>query len=66
VPIEFYSVKERRRVSVPEANVRKVVYYPRGAGNPRYALRATYDGQTLTKFVSKAEFDRLDLPVEQA
>jgi hypothetical protein len=65
VAIEFYNVKTRQKVSIDESNVKKVVYHPKGGGNPRYAVRAEDNGTALTKFVSKATFDSLDVPEEQ-
>ena len=60
--IEFYDVKTRQKVSVDESKVKKVTYQPKGTGGPRYGLRAEYEGRSLTKFVSKAEYDRLNVP----
>lgn len=54
----FYDVKLRKKV---EAEVtEKVVYGEKG--KERYALRAkTSDGRNLTKFVSKADYDRANV-----
>ena len=54
----FYDVKLRKKV---EANVtEKVVYGDKG--KERYALKAkTDDGRNLTKFVSKVDFDKINL-----
>lgn len=54
----FYDVKLRKKV---EANVtEKVVYGDKG--KERYALKAkTDDGRNLTKFVSKGDFDKINL-----
>jgi hypothetical protein len=59
--IEFYNVKTRQKVSVDESKVKKVVYNPKGS-SPRYAVRAEVDGTALTKFVSKATYDSLNVP----
>jgi hypothetical protein len=59
--IEFYNVKTRQKVSVEESQVKKVVYNPKGSG-PRYAVRAEVDGTALTKFVSRATYEALDVP----
>lgn len=64
--IEFYNVKTRQKVSVDESQVKKVVYTPQGNGNPRYAVRAQVDGTNLTKFISKATYDTLEVPVAEA
>lgn len=51
----FYDVKLRKKV---EAQVTEKVVYGK-AGRQRFALRAkTNDGRNLTKFVSKADWDR--------
>ena len=52
---QFYDVKTRKKV---EAEVtEKVVYGEKG--KERYALRGkTSDGRSLTKFVSKADWDK--------
>lgn len=53
----FYDVKERQKV---EADVTEKVVYGE-EGRKRYALRGkTADGRTLTKFVSKDEWDRTE------
>ena len=65
--IQFYDVKSRAKVSVPESAVRKVKY-ERVAKNGntvvRYALRGTHNGTNLTKFVSRDDWDALDAPEE--
>ena len=51
----FYDVKKRKKV---EAEVKEKVKYGK-PGNERYALRAkTPDGRNLTRFVSKADWDK--------
>ena len=61
--MEFYNVKKREKVEVPDNKIRKTIY---GEGDRlRYAVRATDDdGTNLTKFVSKDTFDGLDVPKE--
>lgn len=62
--IEFYDVKLRSKVQIDESNVKKTTFETKN-GQVRYGLRAkTDDGRNLTKFVSKADWDSLDLPVE--
>ncbi|MCG8603604.1 hypothetical protein MJD09_01210 [bacterium] len=54
----FYDVKLRQKV---EAEVTEKVVYG-DPGKERYAFRAkTADGRNLTKFVSKADYDRADV-----
>ena len=65
--IEFYDVKQRDKVQIPESEVRKTTYERQGKDGQtqvRYALRATNQGTNLTKFVSKADWDALDAPIE--
>jgi len=61
MPIEFYDVKLREKVQIDESNVRKVTFDTKSG--VRYGLRAkTSDDRKLTKFVSKANWDALDVP----
>lgn len=56
---EFYDVKNRKKV---KADVKEKVVYGK-KGRERYAIRAaTADGRNLTKFVSKADWDKMDVP----
>jgi hypothetical protein len=49
---------------VDQAKVRKTTFNTKN-GQVRHGLRATTDdGRNLTKFVSKAEWDKLSVPVE--
>jgi len=62
--IEFYDVKTRSKVSIEITSVSKTTFTTKN-GQERYGLRAkTGDGRSLTKFVSKADWDKLDVPVE--
>ncbi len=62
--IEFYDVKVRSKVSIDESNVKKVTFETKN-GQVRYGLRAkTDDGRNLTKFVSKGDWEKLNLPQE--
>ena len=67
--IEFYDVKEGKKVSIGESDVTKKVYTrttKAGTEQQRYAFRGkTSDGRNLTRFVSKADFDALDAPTEE-
>jgi hypothetical protein len=67
VAIEFYDVKQRQKVSIPESEVRKTKYEREGKGgkvNVRYAFRAENQGTKLTKFVSRDDWEALDAPIE--
>jgi hypothetical protein len=62
--VEFYDVKLRTKVKVPKAKVQKTTFEAAN-GQVRYGLRGeTEDGRKLTKFVSKADWDGMDVPVE--
>ncbi|RAP26960.1 hypothetical protein DID78_06465 [Candidatus Marinamargulisbacteria bacterium SCGC AG-343-D04] len=61
--IEFYNVKKKKKVSINEDDVKKKTYERNGT--IRYAFRAVDDdGTNLTKFCSKADFDKIKAPVE--
>lgn len=61
--VKFYDVKLRQEVMLDESKVEKVEYKREtkdGGTQVRYALRGkTSDGRNLTKFVSKADYDRM-------
>jgi hypothetical protein len=60
--IEFYDVKIRQKVQIPKAKVVKTTFTTKN-GQTRYGLRAkTEDGRNLTKFVSKADWESMDVP----
>jgi hypothetical protein len=61
--ISFYDVKTRESVDVPESDVSKTKYERTtkdGKVQVRYALRGSYEGRNLTKFVSQATWDSFD------
>jgi hypothetical protein len=65
--IQFYDVKSRQKVDIPESEVRKTKYEQQaknGGVNTRYALRATYQGTNLTKFVKQSDWEALNAPEE--
>ena len=64
--IQFYDVRRREKVDVPESNIKKTSFErttKAGKLQIRYALRAEVGGSKLTKFVSKADWDALDVPI---
>ena len=62
--MEFYSVRKRQKVNVPDDNLKKTSFKARGA--TRYAVRAVDDdGTKLTKFVNKQTWDSLNVPEEK-
>lgn len=63
--IEFYDVKHRTKVTVPQERITKVTF-TQANGQVRYAFRGTTDdGRKLTKFCSKADWDAMNVPAEQ-
>ncbi len=51
----FYDVKEKRKVEAAVTEKQELTV----KGKPRYALKGkTSDGRNLTKFVSKADYDK--------
>ena len=63
--IEFYNVKKRKKVKVDEKDCRKVIYRKETSKGiqERYAVRGVDAGTNLTKFVGKADFDKLSCPI---
>ena len=61
--IQFYNVKKKEKVQIPEDQVEKKEYKrttKSGKETIRYAFAAVDDdGTKLTKFCSKADFDAL-------
>lgn len=62
--IEFYDLKLKKKVQIDKSKVSKVTYDTKSG--IRYGLKATTDdGRKLTKFVGKATWDELDVPVAE-
>ncbi len=68
--MEFYSVKHKKSVQVPDTEVKKKELHIKGKGGnmmTRYAAvsETTVEGSKvkLTKFLSKDSFDALKVPV---
>jgi hypothetical protein len=59
--MQFFSVKDRKMLDVPDSQV-KAVKYERttksGKRQVRYALKAEYNGRKLTKFVDEATYKK--------
>lgn len=63
--IEFYDVKTRQKVSIDEKQITKTTFETQN-GQTRYGIRGkTEDGRTLTKFVSKGDWDSMKVPVDK-
>jgi len=63
--IMFYDVKKRDKVSVPVSECWKTKYERStkdGGTQVRYAVKSNYGGSSLTKFVSKADWDSMSCP----
>ncbi len=56
--MQFYNLKTRQHVDVPESDVRKtkMVRKTKTGEQTRYALTAEYQGVKLFKFVSEAAY----------
>ena len=56
---DFYDVKTRQKMSIDDKNIVKTTFTTKG-GQTRYGIRGkTADGRMLTKFVSKADWDKM-------
>jgi hypothetical protein len=63
--VDFYNMKLKKKVSVPESQLRKQVFSKPGANGAvqrRYALVAEAEGTRMFKFVSEATFKSLNVP----
>jgi hypothetical protein len=63
--MKFYNLKTRSYVEVDDANVKKkeMVRKTKNGELTRYALVGEHGGQTLYKFVKKADYDALKADV---
>lgn len=64
--MQFYNVKTRSKVDVPDNQVKKTKYVRKTSKGDqvRYAVRANVNGTNLTKFVGKDVYDSLNVPEE--
>ena len=63
--IEFYDVRKRAKVGVAEDQIKKTSFEREtksGKTQVRYAIVALVDGSKLTKFVSKDDWEKLNVP----
>lgn len=62
--MQFYNLKTRSHVDVPESNVKKtkMIRQTKSGQQTRYALKAEYEGSTLYKFVNEATFNATNVP----
>ncbi len=62
--MEFYDVKIRAKVQVPDGKLRKIRITQKN-GQVRFAFRGyTEDNRKLTKFCSKSDWDAASCPEE--
>jgi hypothetical protein len=64
--MQFYNVKTRSKVDVPDNQIKKTKYVRKTSKGDqvRYAVRANVNGTNLTKFVGKDVYDSLQVPEE--
>jgi hypothetical protein len=57
--MQFYNLKTRSHVDIPEGDVRKkkMIRKTKSGEQVRYALTANYEGTNLYKFVNEATFN---------
>lgn len=57
--MQFYNLKTRSHVDIPDADVRKkkMTRKTKTGEQTRYALTATYEGTPLYKFVNEATYN---------
>jgi hypothetical protein len=57
--MQFYNLKTRSHVDVPEGDVRKkkMLRKTKTGEQTRYAMTASYQGSTLYKFVNEATYN---------
>lgn len=64
--VEFYNMKLKRKIDVPESQIKKTVFQQKGAaggaGQRRYALTAEHEGTRMFKFVSEATYTSMKVP----
>lgn len=62
--VEFYDLKLKKKVQIDDSKVKRVTFTTKNGGL-RYGIKATTDdGRTLTKFVGKADWEKMSYPQE--
>ena len=59
--MEFYDVKTRQKVDIPESGLRKRIMVQKN-GRHTYAVTGEENGTKLVRFVSKQQYDDLQVP----
>lgn len=59
--MQFYDLKTRSHVDVPESDIRKtkMIRKTKNGEQVRYALKATYNGNQLFKFVNEQTYNSM-------
>ncbi len=59
--MEFYNVKTRQKVDLPESGLKKRTMVQKN-GKQTYAVTGEQNGTRLVRFVSKQQYDALQVP----
>ena len=59
--MEFYNVKTRKKVDIPESGLKKRTMVLKN-GRRTYAVTGEESGTKLVRFVSKQQYDALQVP----
>ena len=59
--MEFYNVKTRQKVDIPESGLSKRTLVQKN-GKHTYAVTGEENGTKLVRFVSKQQYDALQVP----
>ncbi len=59
--MEFYNVKTKQKVDIPEGGLKKRTMVQKN-GKRTYAVTAEESGTKLVRFVSKQQYDALQAP----
>lgn len=62
--MKFYDLKNREHVEVPDNKIKKkkIVRETKSGKQVRHQLIGDHNGREVYKFVSAADFDKLDVP----
>ncbi len=66
--MQFYNVKSRSKVDVDQKDITKKKFVrttKTGGSQTRYAARAQVDGTNLTRFISEADYNTLNVPEDK-
>ena len=59
--MEFYNVRTKQKVDIPESGLRKRTMVQKN-GRHTYAVTGEENGTKLVRFVSKQQYDALQVP----